>query len=325
MKKLVLSRQNATTPPQQFLFDNGARKQLTNNEDLFPDLTRMIVQRFTVTRADGFTFSTVVYLPSNYQTGTRLPGFFWFYPAEFTSQEQYTGPNGLEPAPAMTFPNFGSLSKQFLVRLGYAVIENDSPIVGPTGQMNNNYVNDLRNNLSATIDELDRRLLIDRQRLAIGGHSYGAFSTVNAMVNTPFFKAGIAGDGAYNRTLTPLGFQSERRDLWEAPNVYLEMSPFLKANQLSGALLMYHGMHDQNVGTDPVNSTRLFHALNGLGKTVALYRYPFEDHGPASRETLLDLWSRWAAWLDKYVKNPQPIVKPPPNPAAGGGRGGGGR
>ena len=101
------------------------------------------------------------------------------------------------------------------------------------------------------------------------------------MVNTPFFKAGIAGDGAYNRTLTPLGFQTERRDLWEAPNVYLDMSPFLKANQLTGALLMYHGMHDQNVGTDPINSMRLFHALNGLGKTVALYRYPFEDHGPA--------------------------------------------
>jgi len=101
------------------------------------------------------------------------------------------------------------------------------------------------------------------------------------MVNTPFFKAGIAGDGAYNRTLTPNGFQNERRDLWEAPNVYLDMSPFLKANQLSGALLMYHGMHDQNVGTDPINSLRLFHALNGLGKTVALYRYPNEDHGPA--------------------------------------------
>jgi dipeptidyl aminopeptidase/acylaminoacyl peptidase len=190
--------------------------------------------------------------------------------------------------------------------------------------MNNNYVSDLRNNLSATIDELDKRQIIDRTRLAIGGHSYGAFSTVNAMVNTPFFKAGIAGDGAYNRTLTPLGFQTERRDLWTAPNVYLDMSPFLKANQLTGALLMYHGMADQNVGTDPINSTRLFHALNGLGKTVALYRYPFEDHGPASRETLLDLWSRWAAWLDKYVKNPQPVTKPAPAPATSGttGRGG---
>ena len=167
------------------------------------------------------------------------------------------------------------------MRLGYAVIENDSPIVGPAGMMNNNYVNDLRNNLSATIDELDKRQIIDRTRLAIGGHSYGAFSTVNAMVNTPFFKAGIAGDGAYNRTLTPLGFQTERRDLWTAPNVYLDMSPFLKANQLTGALLMYHGMADQNVGTDPINSTRLFHALNGLGKTVALLPLPGSRTGVA--------------------------------------------
>ena len=323
MKKLVLSRQNAKTVPQQFLYENGTRKQLTNNADLFGDLTSMVVQRFLVTRADGFAFRTTVYLPSDYKEGTRLPAFFWFYPAEFTSQEQYFGGNtGPAPTP-QTFPNFGTLSKQFLVGLGYAVVENDSPIVGPTGEMNNNYVNDLRNNLSATIDELDKRMLVDRHRLAIGGHSYGAFSTVNAMVNTPFFKAGIAGDGAYNRTLTPLGFQTERRDLWQAPNVYLDMSPFLRANNLSGALLMYHGMHDQNVGTDPVNSIRLFHALNGLGKTVALYNYPFEDHGPASRETLLDLWSRWAAWLDKYVKNPAPPNKPAPA-AAPNARGGGG-
>jgi dipeptidyl aminopeptidase/acylaminoacyl peptidase len=321
-KKLVLNRQNPTTPPQQFLWDNGNVRQLTNNEDLFPDLTRMVVQRFMVTRADGFVFRTTVYLPSDYKEGTRLPGFFWFYPREYTSQEQYNGGRGGGATPPTTFPNFGTLSKQFLVRLGYAVIENDAPIVGPTGQMNNNYINDLRNNFAATIDELDKRMLVDRNRLALGGHSYGAFSTVNAMVSTPFFKAGIAGDGAYNRTLTPLGFQTERRDLWEAPNVYLEMSPFLRANNLTGALLMYHGMHDQNVGTDPVNSVRLFHALNGLGKTVALYNYPFEDHGPSSRETLLDLWARWAAWLDKYVKNPQPINKPaPPDANRGGGAG----
>jgi dipeptidyl aminopeptidase/acylaminoacyl peptidase len=197
----------------------------------------------------------------------------------------------------------------FFIRLGYAVVEPDAPIVGPAGKMNDNYEHDLRNNLAAVIDELDRREIIDRHRLAIGGHSYGAFSAVNAMVHTPFFKAGIAGDGAYNRTLTPLGFQSERRDLWEAKDVYLSMSPFLYANHLTGALLMYHGLGDQNVGTDPTNSMRLFHALNGLGKKTALYLYPLEDHGPATRETLLDLWARWAAWLDKYVKNPEARVE----------------
>src|SRR6185295_17272663 len=285
-----------------------------------PDLTAAPKQRFTVERADGFHFRVTVTLPPGYQAGTKLPAIFWFYPREYATQQAYDEPDRSYNKNA--FQNFGSRSMEYFVRLGYAVVEPDSPIVGPAGQMNNNYVNDLRNDLSATIDELDRRALVDRTRLAIGGHSYGAFSTVNAMVNTPFFKAGIAGDGAYNRTLTPIGFQTERRDLWEARDVYLSMSPFLYANNLSGALLMYHGMHDQNVGTDPINSLRLFHALTGLGKTTALYRYPFEDHGPAARETLLDLWSRWAAWLDKYVKNPVADTKPKPATTTGG-RGGG--
>jgi dipeptidyl aminopeptidase/acylaminoacyl peptidase len=153
------------------------------------------------------------------------------------------------------------------------------------------------------IDHLDREGVIDRDRLGVGGHSYGAFSTVNAMVHTPFFKAGIAGDGNYNRTLTPLGFQTERRDLYVGRETYLSMSPYLFANNLTGALLMYHGMDDQNVGTAPDHSRRLFHVLNGLGKTAALYMYPYEDHGPATEETIMDLWARWVAWLDRYVKN----------------------
>jgi dipeptidyl aminopeptidase/acylaminoacyl peptidase len=303
--RFVVERQSPTQAPQYFLVDGASRKQLTDNKDLFPDLTNAPKQRIPVTRPDGFHFKVTVFLPPDYKEGTRLPAIFWFYPREFDTQENFDRPDSTYNK--NTFQTFNNRSMQFFVRLGYAVVIDTPalPIVGPQGQQNNNYVNDLRNDLSAVIDELDRRALIDRTRLAIGGHSYGAFTTVNAMVHTPFFKAGIAGDGAYNRTLTPLGFQNERRDLWEARDVYLGMSPFLYANNLTGALLMYHGLHDQNVGTDPDNSIRLFHALNGLGKTVAMYRYPLEDHGPAARETLLDLWARWAAWLDKYVKNPQ--------------------
>ena len=301
--KFIITREGPTEVPQQYLVQNGQRTALTKNVDVTPDLTKMKVERFTVERADGFKFRVTVNLPQNFVAGSKPPAIFWFYPREFTDQDSYDRPD--RTFNKNTFPNFGTRSMEFFTRLGYAVVEPDSPIVGSQGAMNNNYVNDLRNNLAATIDELDKRGLADRTRLAIGGHSYGAFSTVNAMVHTPFFKAGIAGDGAYNRTLTPLGFQSERRDIWEAPNVYLNMSPFLYANNLTGALLMYHGYADQNVGTDPDNSIRLYHALNGLGKISALYMYPLEDHGPASRETLLDLWARWAAWLDKYVKNPQ--------------------
>jgi dipeptidyl aminopeptidase/acylaminoacyl peptidase len=319
-RRFVVQHEGPTDPPQNYLVQDGTRKQITNNEDIAPDLTRAVKERFTIERPDGFHFHVKVTLPVGYQAGTRLPAIFWFYPAEFDTQEAYDRPDRTFNKNA--FPNFGTRSMQFFVRLGYAVVEPDAPIVGPLGQQNNNYVNDLRNDLAAAIDDLDRRAIIDRTRLAIGGHSYGAFSTVNAMVNTPFFKAGIAGDGAYNRTLTPFGFQNERRTLWEARDVYLAMSPFLYANNLTGALLMYHGLADQNVGTDPINSERLFEALNEMGKTTAMYRYPLEDHGPAARETLLDLWARWAAWLDKYVKNPEkPAVKPAPT----AGRGGGGR
>jgi dipeptidyl aminopeptidase/acylaminoacyl peptidase len=300
--RFVVSRESPTEVPQQFLVDGTRRTQLTRNQDLMPDLTRSKKERFVVERADGFKFRVTVTLPQDWQAGNKLPALFWFYPREFAGQDEYDRPDRTYNKNA--FQTFGTRSMEFLVRLGYAVVEPDAPIVGPQGQMNNNYVNDLRNDLAATIDELDRRGIADRTRLAIGGHSYGAFSAVNAMVHTPFFKAGIAGDGAYNRTLTPIGFQNERRDLWEARDVYLSMSPFLYANNLTGALLMYHNLADQNVGTDPTNSIRLYHALNGLGKTTALYLYPYEDHGPVAKETLLDLWARWAAWLDKYVKNP---------------------
>ena len=140
--------------------------------------------------------------------------------------------------------------------------------------------------------------------MGLGGHSYGAFSTVNALTLVPYFKAGIAGDGMYNRSLTPFGFQSERRDFFQAQSTYLDMSPFYRADKISGALLMYHALEDQNVGTAPISSVRMFHALQGLGKPAALYMYPYEDHSDATYASDLDLWARWLAWFDVYVKHP---------------------
>ncbi|MEO7962939.1 MAG: prolyl oligopeptidase family serine peptidase [Gemmatimonadaceae bacterium] len=303
-KRLIVSREGETAVTQSYLRSGDQLAQITQNKDYTPDLTAAPKENFIVERPDGFKFKVNVTLPPGYQKGTKLPAMFWFYPREFAGQDEYD--RGARTYNKNAFNAFNPRSMQFLVRLGYAVVEPDTPIVGSAGQWNNNYENDLRNNLAAVIDEVDRRGLVDRTRIAIGGHSYGAFSTVNAMVHTPFFKAGIAGDGNYNRTLTPLDFQSERRQLWDAKDTYLSMSPILYANNLTGALLMYHGLGDQNVGTEPSNSPRLFHALNGLGKTASMYLYPFEDHGPATKETLLDLWARWSAWLDKYVKNASP-------------------
>lgn len=311
--KAVIQRESSSSVPQSYVLTTATKdaKQLTSNVDLMPELSAAVKKTVIARRADGFQFNVKVTLPAGYKEGTRLPAMFWFYPYEYDNQAGYDRAAAQNAQRERRYPTYGPRSLAFLVTQGYAVVEPDAPIFASEGQLpNDNYVVDLRNNLSAIIDALDTLAIIDRHRLGLGGHSYGAFSTVNAMVHTPFFKAGIAGDGAYNRTLTPNGFQSERRDLWQGRQTYLEMSPFLYADQLNGALLMYHSTEDQNVGTDPVNSVRMYHALMGLGKTTSLYMYPYEDHGPIARETVLDQWARWVSWLDKYVKNANAPKKP---------------
>ncbi len=310
--KFMTTRQSAKQPPQQFIVDAATKeaKLVRQSQDLMPEITNAVKMEVWAQRADGYKFRIRVTLPADYKAGSnpKYPAMFWFYPSEFENQAAYdAGLNrgATTPSGPGTFPSTpGVRSMAFLTAAGYAVIEPDAPIFASEGRLpNDNYVVDLRNDLAATIDALDTLGIIDRHRLGIGGHSYGAFSAVNAMVHTPYFKAGIAGDGAYNRTLTPNGFQTERRDFWQARDTYLAMSPFLYANQLNGALLLYHSTDDQNVGTHPINSERLYHALMGQGKNVSLYMYPYEDHGPIARETVLDQWARWVAWLDKYVKN----------------------
>jgi dipeptidyl aminopeptidase/acylaminoacyl peptidase len=301
--KAIVVRQSPTMVPNSFLRDmrSGQVTPITHNTDYTPEFTHAIRKRIPVTRADGYHFEVDLTLPQDYTEGTRLPAMFWFYPYEYTDQDGYD--RTLRTENINQFPRAGARTIEYLVTQGYAVANFDPPIVGEAGRMNDNYVSDLQNDLIAVIDELDRRGYIDRTRLGIGGHSYGAFSTVNALVHTPYFKAGIAGDGMYNRSLTPNGFQSERRDFWSGQKVYLEMSPFMYADKMTGALLMYHSMEDQNVGTAPISSIRMQQALQGLGKISALYMYPYEDHGPATRETILDQWARWVAWLDIYVKH----------------------
>lgn len=301
LKSLLVLRQSPKEVPNTFLVQSGQEKKLTSNVDYVPDLTQARRETIVVTRQDGFKFEVKVTLSPYYTYGARPPAFFWFYPSEFVDQAAYD--KSKLTYNKNLFVQVGGANKAILTRLGYTLVEPDCPIVGPADRKNDEYVPQLRNNLAAVIDELDKRGWIDRQRLGIGGHSYGAFSTANAMVNTPFFKAGIAGDGNFNRTLTPFGFQTDDRELWDGRGFYLEMSPFLYANRMTGALLMYHGMEDQNVGTDPINSERMFDAMEALGKTAALYKYPYEDHGQVARETILDQWARFVAWLDKYVKN----------------------
>jgi dipeptidyl aminopeptidase/acylaminoacyl peptidase len=305
--QFIYTHETPTVIADAYLRDTkaGTSKKLTNNKDVAPEITGAVVKQLAVTRQrDNFTFLVDVTLPKDWKPGVKLPGVLWFYPREFTSQGEYdrvqygTNINRFPEVPTAR----PASTMQLWVGHGYALIEPDLPIVGDSGKMNDNYTRDLRESLDAVVDAVVEAGYVDRNRLGIGGHSYGAFSTVNAMTLVPYFKAGIAGDGMYNRSLTPFGFQSERRTFFDAEPTYLDMSPFFRADKLSGALLLYHSLEDQNVGTAPISSIRMLHALQGLGKTAAMYMYPYEDHSVAMYQTDLDQWARWLAWFDVYVK-----------------------
>ena len=305
----IYTHESPTVIADAYLRDakTGTSRKLTSNRDVAPEVTGAHRKRFQVERPrDGVKFWVDLWLPPDWTPGTRLPGIIWFYPREFASDSAYersrftTNINRFPEVPAAR----PATATKIWVTQGYAFIEPDIPIFGDSGRMNDNYTRDLEENLDAVVDAVVDAGYVDRNRMGIGGHSYGAFSVVNAMSLTPIFKAGIAGDGMYNRSLTPFGFQSERRNFFEAQATYLDMSPFYRADKISGALLMYHATEDQNVGTAPLSSIRMFHALQGLGKPAALYLYPYEDHSVATYESDLDMWARWFAWFDIYVKNP---------------------
>ena len=300
---MMLERETPDMFPNSWLYDRESdnMEQLTDNTDPNTAVTQAQRDRFKVKRADGFEFWMEVIMPQDWN-GEPLPGLIWHYPREVDDQEDYN--EGVRDYNQNRYPRIYARSSDILVKEGYAVLQPDWPITGERGSSNDNFVWSIVQNSTAVIDSAEARGYIDRHRMAIGGHSYGAFGTSNAMIHTSFFKAGIAGAGNYNRTLTPLGFQREPNDLWRGQDRYMQMSPIFWADRLDGALLMYHSEEDQNVGTWPTNSRRMFHALNGIGKDAALYMYPHEGHGPDAEQTILDLWTRWVDWLDYYVKYP---------------------
>ena len=308
-KRFLTLAQSATEPPNWFLRRAGesgamAVSAFTNPAEALSKAQR---QSFTFKRDDGVVLNAEVVLPANWKPGSApLPTVFWIYPNDYRSaaaaSQNRTSVN--------RFPSQSALNPEVLVTQGYAVVKPDLAIVGTNDQ----YVAELRRSAQAAVDECVKRGFTDRDRIGVGGHSYGAFSTVNCLAHTRLFRAGLASDGAYNRTLTPFTFQAETRNLWEARDTYLGMSPFLYANQIEAPLLLMHNQDDTNVGTNPIQSQRLFEALNGLGRTAQLVEYPYEDHGPASRETVLDYWARALVWFDRYVKNAAPQQAGTPQP-----------
>jgi dipeptidyl aminopeptidase/acylaminoacyl peptidase len=307
LSRLIVSRESKTTTPDSYLW-TGASAQvenLTRNKDPYPEITAAQRVDFDFTRRDGVKVQARISLPVGYQPGTRVPAIFWTYPREFEDDKAYQrGAVRSRNRNAYTRLSFLRWSDIWLTQ-GYALVYPDIPILGKDGKFNDNYRPNLEDTMYAAIRKVDELGYVDINRIGHGGHSYGAFTTGNLLAHTPFFKAGIAGDGAYNRTLTPMSFQGERRNFWDAPQTYVEMSSFFYADQINAPLLMYHGEKDNNSGTFPIQSERMMQALTGLGKTAVLYIYPFESHAPRARENFLDLWARWLEWFDKYVKNPQ--------------------
>lgn len=305
LQEIIVSRESLTVFPNSFLWDrSGTFTPLTRNTDPFPEVASSERIDFTFERRDGLVCQGRIALPPGYRKGTRVPAVFWTYPREYASPKAYKRA-AIRSRNRNAFPhlNYRNASEIWLTQ-GYAVVVPDIPIIGKA--FNDNYVAHLVDSMHAAIRQLDRMELIDVDRLGHGGHSYGAFATANILSHSPFFQAGIAGDGAYNRTLTPMSFQSERRFIWEIQDVYLEMSPFFVADHMDTPLLMYHGGVDNNTGTFLIQSERYIQALTGLGKTAVLYIYPYESHGPRCKETYMDMWARWLSWFDTHVKKEKP-------------------
>jgi dipeptidyl aminopeptidase/acylaminoacyl peptidase len=254
-------------------------------------------------RADGVDLSANLYLPPGYKPADGpLPTLMEAYPTEYKTKAaagQVTG----SPF-QFAFLNWGSPVP--LVSQGYAVLENAAiPIIGESNaEPNDTYVEQLVASAKAAIDEGVRLGVVDRNRVAVMGHSYGAFMTANLLAHSDLFKAGIARSGAYNRTLTPFGFQNEERTYWQAPEVYYKMSPFSFADKIKTPILLIHGEADNNSGTFPIQSERLFSALKGHGATVRFVLLPLESHGYAGRESVLHMFWEMNNWLNTYVKNP---------------------
>jgi dipeptidyl aminopeptidase/acylaminoacyl peptidase len=303
---LITRRESVSEPPNWFARDpmKKTSRALTSIPNPTPQLSQVSKELIRYKRADGLDLNATLYLPPAYDAKKDgpLPVFMWAYPLEYKSaaaaSQVTTSPyRFVRAAPGGT--------PIALTLRGYAVLENPTiPIVGEgTREPNDTYVEQLVGGAQAAVDELVRRGVGDRDRMAIGGHSYGAFMTANLLAHSDLFRAGIARSGAYNRTLTPFGFQSEERTYWQAQDIYTKMSPFTYADKINEPILLIHGMEDDNTGTFPINSERLYAAISGLGGTVRLVMLPKEAHGYRARESLMHVYWEMERWLDKYVKN----------------------
>lgn len=274
---------------------------LTQFENPFKSIQNVHKEVIKYNREDGLELSGTLYLPTNFKKGDKYPMIMWAYPREYKDKSS-AGQSTIN-SNEFTYPWYGS--PVYWVTRGYVVLDDASfPIVGEGDvEPNDTFIKQLVSNAKAAIDAVDNLGYIDRNKVAVGGHSYGAFMTANLLAHSNLFAAGIARSGAYNRTLTPFGFQSEERNYWEAPEIYYNMSPFMHADTMKTPLLLIHGQADNNSGTYPLQSERYFNALKGLGAPVRLVMLPKESHGYSAKESVLHMLWEQDQWLEKHVKN----------------------
>ena len=303
-KGILLTRIESKSQFPNYYFRNiktGDLTQITDFKNPFEGLQNVHKEVIKYKRDDGLELSGTLYLPTDYEEGKKYPMILWAYPREY--KDKSTAGQVTSSPHQFIYPYYGS--PVFWVSRGYVVLDNAAfPIVGEgDNEPNDTFVEQLVANGKAAIDAVDELGYIDRDKVAVGGHSYGAFMTANLLSHSDLFAAGIARSGAYNRTLTPFGFQSEERSYWEAPEIYYEMSPFMHSDKMKTPLLLIHGAADNNSGTYTMQSERYFNALKGLGATVRLVLLPKESHGYAARESVLHVLWEQDQWLEKYLKN----------------------
>lgn len=296
--RIITRHQSKKEAPNFFLVNTTGkeRKALTQFRDPAPQLTGIDKRIVRYTRKDGVPLSGTLYLPAGYKPGERLPLFIWAYPLEYSDAATAGQVRGSDN----TFTFYRNDSPLFFVTQGYAVLMDATiPIVGDPETMNNTFVEQATASGRAAIDYLDSLGIIDRKRVGVGGHSYGAFMTANLLAHSDDYAYGIARSGAYNRTLTPFGFQSERRSFWEAKDIYMNVSPFTHANKINEPILLIHGEADNNPGTHTVQTERLFQAIKGNGGTARLVLLPHESHGYRARESVLHVLAEMFDWAAK--------------------------
>lgn len=294
--------ETASDPPNYFVktASGGTGQAITQFTDPTPIVRKIKKQLVKYKRADGVPLSMTLYLPPDYKQGTRLPAVMWAYPREYEDADTA----GQVSGSSARFTTITGPSELFYALQGYAVLDDATlPVIGSLKEMNDTYVQQIVAGAKAALDKAAEMGVVDPNRVGVAGHSYGGFMTANLLAHSDLFKAGVARSGAYNRTLTPFGFQSEQRTFWEAEQTYLNMSPFVFANNIKEPILFIHGEADDNTGTFPIQSERMYAAVRGHGGTARLVMLPHEAHGYLARETIEHVLYEMMSWMERYVKD----------------------